>query len=856
MDNSSFKNKVLTSLIWKFMERFGTFGIQFVVLIILARLLTPADYGIVSLVSVFNVIATVFIQSGFNIALIQKKYVDEEELSSVFFLNIAVSVFLYGVLFFMAPFIAGILKVSQLGPVIRVLAVILFFDAFNLIQNVILARNMQFKKLFFSSVGAILISGVTGIVLAYCGFGVWTLVVQQITNQLMNSLILWFTVKWRPRLIFSFAKIKNLYSFSWKIFVSELIDTVYMHIRSFLIGIIFSPEMLGYYNKGKQFPSFIVTNINGSIQSVMLPALSSKQDDTKKVKSMVRRSIVTSSYVIFPMMVGLAIISKPLISVLLTEKWLPAVPFLVIYCISFALWPLNTANLQAIKALGRGDVFLKLEIAKKIISVIILIFTLFYSPFAIAAGALVSGIISCFINAFPNKKLLDYSYTEQIRDICPSLIISVVMGAVIYNFKFLGLSKVQTLVLQIIGGFAIYVVLSMILKLECYLYLLNIAGGLINRIKPVYYFISRYRQRKHIKKILYENSEYLVSGKYYIKGGSKRIAYLDNKRTTDFILKNNLHVIRKTGREESLLMKLFRFLLNRLSVIKVNNKSEPVFPGEFVMFTRNHDFKIFSFTDRRVITFVKESEDYLKIKETVGFFKEMFPVTITEFHDGRQAYTEKYIDFLPYNRWSKKQKSDVMHHIFLAYERYFKGIGDKKYIRTKNLFDDYIKETGSDNLIYSAYEIFDYEDLERKWPLARSHGDLGFNNILLSGDKIYFIDWEESREHIFFYDLFNIIFFECYYYKDYSLLDWYIKGYYDYYFKKLFNHMNIRFHSEDRIKYFAVFLTERVMNEKSVNLPNLNNMMQSCEEILSDMKKNFKIKNLYKGGNYKKKIMV
>ena len=226
---------------------------------------------------------------------------------------------------------------------------------------------MEFRKLFFSSTGAVCVSGIIGIVLAYSGFGVWALVAQQLINQITISVILLFILKWHPKLIFSFERIRVLFSYGCKLLVSALIDTFYMNIRSLIIGKIYSPTMLGFYNRGDQFPQLIVSNINRSIQSVMLPALASQQrDNVEKVKNMMRRGIVTSSFIIFPTMVGLAVVAKPLVSIILTDKWLLCVPFLQIFCISYALWPIHTANLQAINAMGRSDIYLRLEIAKKL----------------------------------------------------------------------------------------------------------------------------------------------------------------------------------------------------------------------------------------------------------------------------------------------------------------------------------------------------------------------------------------------------------------------------------------------------------------------------------------------------------
>ncbi|WP_097027911.1 lipopolysaccharide biosynthesis protein [Clostridium peptidivorans] len=472
MDVQSTKSKVLASLFWKLMERGGTQGIQFIVQIALARLLVPDDYGVIALIAIFITIANVFVQSGFNIALIQKKDVNETDFSSVFYLSLLVASLLYIILFFIAPSIATFYHEVQLILILRVLSITLFFGAFNSIQNAVISRKMQFKKLFFSSLGAMLVSGTIGIVFAYTGFGVWALVAQQLINQFMITTILWFTVKWRPKLVFSFKRVKGLFSYGWKLLVSSLIDTLYMNLRSLIIGKIYNPATLGFYNRGDQFPQIIVTNINGSIQSVMLPAIASEQDNRQRVKGMVRRSIATSSFILFPMMVGLAVIAEPLVIVLLTDKWLPCVPFLQISCASYALWPIHTANLQAINALGRSDIFLRLEVIKKLIGLIVLWISINYGAYGIAIGTLVSGIISTFINAYPNLKLLKYSYKEQCKDILPSLILSLIMGAIIYNIKWFNMQSWLTLILQIFFGSFIYIIMANIFKLECYIYLL------------------------------------------------------------------------------------------------------------------------------------------------------------------------------------------------------------------------------------------------------------------------------------------------------------------------------------------------------------------------------------------------
>lgn len=472
--SKNLNSKIFSSLIWKFLERGGTQGIQFIIQIFLARLLSPDDYGIIALITVFIALANVFVQSGFNTALIQKQNADEKDFSSVFYISLLVAGILYILLFFSAPLIASFYEIKELINIIRVLSITLFFGAFNSIQNAIVSRRMDFKKLFYSSLGAVIISGIIGIIFAYKGFGVWALVFQQLINQISICIILFFTVKWYPKLLFSIERLRLLFSFGGKLLCSALLDTGYREMTNLIVGKVYSPATLGYYNRGYQFPSLIVNNFNGSIQSVLFPVLASVQDNKIRVKELTRRAIVTSSYIIFPLMIGLGVVAEPMIRLLLTEKWLPCIPFLRIFCLVFALWPIHTSNLQAINAMGRSDIFLKLETIKKVLGILIICFTVRYSPLIMAFGILMSGILSSFINASPNKKLLNYSYLEQIKDILPSLLLSVIMGIFVYPIIFLGFSDVITIFLQVMFGAVVYIALSYLLKLECFIYLLNI----------------------------------------------------------------------------------------------------------------------------------------------------------------------------------------------------------------------------------------------------------------------------------------------------------------------------------------------------------------------------------------------
>ena len=469
------KRVIISSLFWKFFERAGTQLIQFSVTIALARILAPDDFGLVALIAIFINIASVFVQSGLNTALIQKKDADDLDFSSVFWASLGIAVATYTILFFGAPFIADFYGRESLTVVIRVVAITLFIDVFSSIQNAYVARNMLFKKLFFRSVGAIIPSGAIGLTLAFCGFGIWALVAHQFCNAFLAVAIMWFTIPWRPSFKFSFTRFKSLFTYGWKLLVSSLIDVVYTNLRGLIIGKFFSPADLAYYNRGDTFPFLIVNNINTSIGSVLLPSFAAAQNDIVQLKIMMRRSIITSTFIITPMMAGLAAMAHQVVLLILGEKWLPCVPFVQIYCFMYLFYPIHTTNLSAIKAVGRSDVFLKLEIIKKICGLSILIGSYFYfkRPIGIAYGALVSTILCSFINASPNKKLLDYGYFEQIKDIIPTFLLTIPMFLSVYSIGLLKLPIPVQMIIQITCGISIYFVLAKIFKMERFDYLVK-----------------------------------------------------------------------------------------------------------------------------------------------------------------------------------------------------------------------------------------------------------------------------------------------------------------------------------------------------------------------------------------------
>lgn len=474
---------VITNFFWRFLERCGAQGVTFIVSIVLARLLDPTVYGTVALVTIFTTIVQVFVDSGMGNALIQKKDADDLDFSSVFYFNMAMCSVLYLIMFFAAPLIASFYRMPELTAIVRVLSFVVVISGVKNVQQAYVSRHLMFKRFFFSTLGGTIGAAVIGIAMAYLGFGVWALVAQMLFNAAVDTTILWITVKWRPKKMFSFQRLKSLFSYGWKLLASSLIDTVYNDLRQLIIGKKYSSGDLAYYNQGKKFPQLIVTNINTSIDSVLLPTMSKAQDDMAAVRSMTRRAIKTSTFLMMPAMIGLAVCAEPLVQLILTEKWLPCVLFLRIFCITYAFYPIHTANLNAIKAMGRSDLFLKLEIIKKTVGIIAILITMWISVQAMAYSFLVTTILNQIINSWPNKKLLNYSYLEQVKDMMPQILLSLGMGAAIYAVSFLHLSASLTLLIQIPLGVLVYWSGSKIFHVESYTYIIEMVKNFKKRKK-------------------------------------------------------------------------------------------------------------------------------------------------------------------------------------------------------------------------------------------------------------------------------------------------------------------------------------------------------------------------------------
>ena len=480
--HTDLKQKTISGFFWRLLERFFAQAVIFIVTVILARILMPQEFGLIAIVNVFVAVADVLITSVFSIALIQKKQADDVDFSSAFYASLVLAAFLYVVVFFCAPLISSLYKNELLTPVIRVTGIKFFISAVNSVQQAYVSRKMIFKKFFFATLLGTVVSGVVGIILALNGAGVWALVAQLLTNPLIDTIILLISVKWRPGICFSFERLKSLFDYGWKIMCSYLAGTFFNRLSSLVIGARYSATQLGYYNRGESFPSLVTSNISATLESVLFPAISKYQDAKEKMKSSVRRSISLANYILMPMLFGLAAVADHLILLLLGEKWIMAIPFVQIFCLQGITLLLSNVNLLVIKACGRSDILLGIEFVKKPVLLAVVLLAARVSPIFLALCVAIYSYFALFIDAFPNKKLINYSFWEQLSDVKNSFFLSATMGAAVWGLGRIPLDNLFVLPLQIALGSAIYVGMSLLSRNEEFYYLKEMIGERIRKV--------------------------------------------------------------------------------------------------------------------------------------------------------------------------------------------------------------------------------------------------------------------------------------------------------------------------------------------------------------------------------------
>lgn len=467
------KNSISSGLIWTFGERIAAQLVSTIITIVLARILLPEYYGMISIVTIFISLCDVFVTSGMGTALVQKKNVDEEDYNTAFIISMTIAAFLYIILFFLAPLVSKFYMMDALTLVIRVMALRLPLAAINCIQQAHVQRAMAFKRFFIATLSGTLMSGFVGLYLAMNGSGVWALVFQYLTNTTVNTIVLVFVEKWIPKLQFSLDKAKAIYSFGWKVLATELVYTLENNMCGLIIGKMFGAADLAFFDQGKKYPAILVNNINSAISKVMLPAYSRYQEDLKQLKDMLRKSISIGAFLLVPILVGFAVVSESFIKVVLTDKWLFCSPYIKIFCLMYLTRPLETACHQALLAVGKSDTVLRVMIIIHSVDFVLLLIAAFIlkSVMFIAIGTLVTALcsLSCFM--YCSNKILGYKLREQVSDIGPVLLCSFVMGGIVSLVGLLVDNQVLLLVIQIIIGALVYIALSKMVNLTGFQYI-------------------------------------------------------------------------------------------------------------------------------------------------------------------------------------------------------------------------------------------------------------------------------------------------------------------------------------------------------------------------------------------------
>ena len=472
------KTKAVVGTVLNFISNVLTKCGSMIVQLVLARLILPEEFGTIAILNVFISIANVFTTKGFASAIIQKNNVTEVDKSSAFYMSLGISLFLYVAIFVSSPYIAKFYDSADLENVLRVYAVVIIMGALMSVHNALLQKELKFNVNMWKGVIIVVVQGVVGILLAYKGYGVWALVISYIIGNAVSVAYIWFMIKWRPKLLFSWTAIKSMFKFSSNVLMSSLFNTVYSDIRALVIGKVYTTEQLAFYDRANLIRGYIFDTTIGAVSTVALPTLSKVNDSLENVKIGIRRIIKINMYISTPMRVGLILIAEPLILLLLTETWRESIPFLQLICITNILAPCMYRT-NAYLAIGKSSIALRTELINKLSILICIFLTLKYNVYMVVISALFGNVLSFIEGLIVNKKYIGYTIKEQIADIIPPIILSIVMGIPIYLISLLNLPNILQLILQVgVGGIS-YALISIISKNECFYYLLSIFKDIV-----------------------------------------------------------------------------------------------------------------------------------------------------------------------------------------------------------------------------------------------------------------------------------------------------------------------------------------------------------------------------------------
>lgn len=483
MQQESLKNKTIKGVGWSAADALLGQGVTFIVGLVLARLLSPDEYGLIGICLIFTTVLNGIVDSGFSNALIRKKDVTDEDYNTMFTTNMAISIVLYVLLFISAPFVSDFFHRVELTALVRVTGLVLFCNALSITQVTILAKKIDFKTKTKASLVSAVVSGVMGIVMAFMGFGVWSLVAQQLSRQLLYTLCLWVLNKWWPKFTFYKDSFKYMWGFGWKLLASGILNNVWNQLYQVVIGRCYTSSTLGHYTRANEYASIFSSNLTLIVQRVSYPVLAEIQDDKERMVQGYRKVIKITMFVTAVCMISLGAVSEPLIYTLIGTKWQEAATYLPLICISMSLYPLHAINLNILQVLGRSDIFLYLEILKKIVGIVPIVIGIFCGIYYMLLTSILTGVISLYLNTWYTGKTLNYSFWKQLRDIAPSYFTALVIALAVYFLKYLSLPYYVVLMLQIIVGLVACITISEIFKFDEYKELKTIVIKVVNRKK-------------------------------------------------------------------------------------------------------------------------------------------------------------------------------------------------------------------------------------------------------------------------------------------------------------------------------------------------------------------------------------
>ena len=483
---SKLKSKTIRAGAWSFLEALSQRGVQFIVGVILARLLLPEQFGLIGMLLVFMAISQTFLDSGFGAALIQKQEVSAKDINSIFYFNVFIGILVVFCLFILSPLVATFYNQPILSPLLRLISLTIIINSFGLVHNVLLIKALNFKTQTKVTLLASTISGIIGISMAYRGYGVWSLAAQQISNSSFRTILLWFFDSWRPAWLFSFKSLQEMFRFGSNLLVSGLLNTFFDNIYLVVIGKLFPPADLGYFTRANNLQRLPSRTLSSVVARVTFPVFSTIQNDPERVKRGMQKALTMLAFFNFPMMIGLAVVARPLVLILLTEKWAPCIPYLQLLCLVGAMFPLHLINLNVLQALGKSNLFLRLEIIKKILIVFNIIVTYRWGILAMISGQIIISFLSYYLNAYYNKLLINYSIFEQIRDIFPYFLATLLMAIPVYFMLYLPIrSYLLLLFIQAVTGVLIYVAACYFFKLSAYTAFQQIVAEKLPRVQPL-----------------------------------------------------------------------------------------------------------------------------------------------------------------------------------------------------------------------------------------------------------------------------------------------------------------------------------------------------------------------------------